>query len=97
MVAMVLYREKYIYSDDAVREMVLWQLRHKTPARPHGLKYRLYYGLKYYLPVPFFLFLFKMIMAINNHKNFFISFKLYLSINIPLSTEYPEFAKIVNM
>ena len=25
--------------------MVLWQLPHKTPDRPHGLKYRLDYGL----------------------------------------------------
>ena len=25
--------------------MVLWQLPEKTPDRPHGLKYRLYYGL----------------------------------------------------
>ena len=38
-------REKYIYSDGAIREMVLWQLPRKTPDRPHGLKYRLYYGL----------------------------------------------------
>ena len=45
MAAMVLYRGKYIYSDGAVREMDLWQLPHKTPGRPHGLKYRLYYGL----------------------------------------------------
>ena len=45
MTARLLYREKYIYSDGAIREMVLWQLAHKTPDRPHGLKYRLYYGL----------------------------------------------------
>ncbi len=45
MVAKLLYREKYIYSDGAIREMVLWQLPRKSPERPHGLKYRLYYGL----------------------------------------------------
>jgi len=46
MAARLLYREKYIYSDGAIREMVLWQLPRRTPDRPHGLKYRLYYGLK---------------------------------------------------
>ncbi len=45
MAAKLLYREKYIYSDGAIREMVLWQLPQKAPDRPHGLKYRLYYGL----------------------------------------------------
>ena len=45
MVARLIYRGKFIYSDGAIREMVLWQLAHKTPDRPHGLKYRLYYGL----------------------------------------------------
>ena len=45
MSARLLYRGKYIYSDGAIREMVLWQLPHKTPDGPHGLKYRLYYGL----------------------------------------------------
>ena len=45
MAARFLYREKYIYSDGAIREMVLWQLPRKTPDRPDGLKYRLYYGL----------------------------------------------------
>ena len=45
MAARLVYREKYIYSDGAIREMVLWQLPRKSPDRPHGLKYRLYYGL----------------------------------------------------
>jgi hypothetical protein len=45
MAARILYRGKYIYSDGAIREIVLWQLPRKTPERPHGLKYRLYYGL----------------------------------------------------
>lgn len=37
MKAKLIYREKFIYEDGAIREMVLWQL-------PDGLKYRLYYG-----------------------------------------------------
>ena len=45
MAARLVYREKYIYSDGAIREMVLWQLPRISPDRPHGLKYRLYYGL----------------------------------------------------
>ena len=45
MAARLIYREKYIYSDGAIREMVLWQLPHRVPDRLHGLKYRLYYGL----------------------------------------------------
>lgn len=46
MVARLLFREKYVYSDGSIREMVLWQLSEKTADRPHGLKYRLYYGLR---------------------------------------------------
>ena len=45
MAVKLLYRGKYIYSDGAIREMVLWQLPSKTPDRLHGLKYRLSYGL----------------------------------------------------
>ncbi len=45
MKAKLVYREKFIYADGSIREMVLWQLPEKTPDRPHGLKYRLYYGL----------------------------------------------------
>ncbi len=44
MEAKLIYREKYIYADGAIREMVIWQLPQKTWDRPHGLKYRLYYG-----------------------------------------------------
>ena len=46
MASRLIYREKFIYSDGSIREMVLWQLSKKTPDRPHQLKYRLYYGLK---------------------------------------------------
>jgi hypothetical protein len=45
MAARLRYQEKYIYSDGAIRKMDLWQLPRKTSDRPHGLKYRLYYGL----------------------------------------------------
>ncbi len=45
MRARLIYREKFIYADGAIREMVLWQLPEKTAEKPYGLKYRLYYGL----------------------------------------------------
>ncbi len=45
MQARLIYREKFIYADGAIREMVLWQLPETTGERPHSLKYRLYYGL----------------------------------------------------
>ena len=38
------YHSKLIYPDGSVREMIIWRLPRKTPDRPHGLKYRLYYG-----------------------------------------------------
>ena len=44
MPAQLLYRQKLLYPDGAIREMVLWQLPRPTKDRPHGLKYRLYYG-----------------------------------------------------
>ena len=45
MRARLIYREKFIYIDGAIREMVLWKLPKITPENPYGLKYRLYYGL----------------------------------------------------
>ena len=45
MQAKLIYQEKHVYADGAIREMVLWQLPHKTTENSHGLKYRLYYGL----------------------------------------------------
>jgi len=41
----LIYRERFIYADGAIREMVLWQLPEETAEKPHGMKYRLYYGL----------------------------------------------------
>jgi hypothetical protein len=46
MKARLIYREKFIYYDGAIREMVLWQLPQKTSHRHHGFKYRLYYGIE---------------------------------------------------
>ena len=45
MRAKLLYREKFIYADGAIREMVLWQLPKTKAEKTYGLKYRLYYGL----------------------------------------------------
>lgn len=44
MAARLIFRSKLVYPDGAIREMVLWQLPKSTPDRPHGFKYRLYYG-----------------------------------------------------
>ena len=44
MPAQLLFREKYVYTDGAIREMVIWRLQDIDSERPHGLKYRLYYG-----------------------------------------------------
>jgi len=45
MKARLIYRERYVYADRGVREMVLRQLPGATAERPYALKYRLYYGL----------------------------------------------------
>ena len=42
--AKLLFRAKKIYPDGALKEMVLWLLPSASAERPHGLKYRLYYG-----------------------------------------------------
>jgi len=44
MVAQLLFRDKYVYADGAIREMVIWRLPDTDSERPHGIKYRLYYG-----------------------------------------------------
>jgi hypothetical protein len=44
MRARLIFREKFIYADGTIREMVLWQLPEKSVGKPHGFKYRLYYG-----------------------------------------------------
>ena len=44
MKATLLLHDKFVYADGAIREMVLWSLPKADVERPHGLKYRLYYG-----------------------------------------------------
>ena len=44
MAAKLIFHDKYIYADGAIREMVIWQLPKTNEERPHGLKYRLFYG-----------------------------------------------------
>lgn len=44
MGARLLYREKFIYADGAIREMVLWQLPRTGGEKAGALKYRLFYG-----------------------------------------------------
>lgn len=44
MRAKLLFRDKYVFRDGAIREMIIWQLPGPGPERLHGLKYRLYYG-----------------------------------------------------
>jgi hypothetical protein len=44
MSAQLLFRDKYVYADGAIREMVIRRLPDTDNERLHGLKYRLYYG-----------------------------------------------------
>lgn len=44
MAAEELFREKHKLADGAIVEMVIWRLPQTDDERPHGLKYRLYYG-----------------------------------------------------
>ena len=40
----LLLREKVVRPDGSLLEVVIWQLPESSPERPHGLKYRLYFG-----------------------------------------------------
>jgi len=42
--AVLLLHEKVVLSDESIIEIVVWRLPRPTPDRPHGFKYRLYYG-----------------------------------------------------
>lgn len=44
MKAKLLYHHKIVDDDGNIQEIVLWELPQKTPDRPHGFKYRCYYG-----------------------------------------------------
>lgn len=44
MKAKILFKEKNVLEDGYILELVLWELPEKTKDRPHGYKYRLYFG-----------------------------------------------------
>ncbi len=44
MRARLLFRDKKILANGAIVEMVIWQLPAASADRPHGYKYRPYYG-----------------------------------------------------
>jgi hypothetical protein len=44
MKAKEIFAKKERLADGAIVEMVIWQLPQADMERPHGLKYRLYYG-----------------------------------------------------
>ncbi|MDN5872555.1 MAG: DUF6516 family protein [Nitrococcus sp.] len=44
MKARLVFHKKEVLAGGAIVEMVIWHLPHPDPERPHGLKYRLYYG-----------------------------------------------------
>lgn len=44
MQARLIYRAKELFPDGAIAEIVIWKLPAVDTERPHGLKYRLFYG-----------------------------------------------------
>ena len=42
--AVLLLHEKVVWADGSIVELVIWRLPRATSDRPHGLKYRLYFG-----------------------------------------------------
>ena len=42
--AQLLFQDKFIFEDGAIREMVIWRLPEADKERRHGLKYSLFYG-----------------------------------------------------
>jgi len=44
MKAEILFSDKYVYRDGAIREMIIWRLPETDKKRLHDLKYRLFYG-----------------------------------------------------
>lgn len=44
MKAVRIFYDKALLPDGSIVEMVIWQLPSASPERPHGLKYRLFYG-----------------------------------------------------
>jgi len=39
-----IFYDKAVLADGSIVEMVIWKLPKVSPERPHGLKYRLYFG-----------------------------------------------------
>lgn len=46
MNASLVYRNKMLLKSGAVLEMVIWKLPEPDADRPHGYKYRLFYGVR---------------------------------------------------
>ena len=44
MKAKLILCKKFVMPDGAIIEIVIWKLPKATPVRPHGLKYRLFFG-----------------------------------------------------
>lgn len=44
MKAELIFKDKYLYPDGAIREMTIWRLPGADEERPHFLKYSLFYG-----------------------------------------------------
>lgn len=42
--AKLVAKDRIEFANGFIAEFVIWELPHKTPDRPHGYKYRLYYG-----------------------------------------------------
>jgi len=42
--AMLVFRDKLVFPDGAILEIIIWRLPQPDVERPHGLKYSLYYG-----------------------------------------------------
>lgn len=45
MKATLIYRNRRVLADGSIEEIVIWKLPEVSPDRPHGFKFRLYYGL----------------------------------------------------
>lgn len=44
MKARLIFHDKALLADGSIVEMIIWQLPNPSADRPHGLKYRLYFG-----------------------------------------------------
>jgi hypothetical protein len=44
MRATLIHREKHVFADGAIVEMVIWRTPEPVPGSRHGYKYRLYFG-----------------------------------------------------